>query len=262
MTTRTDNTTATVPGLPRLAGAVYRRSLALQASWNTQRMQNLGLLACFVPWLRLRQLAPERQRRFCRRHFGYFNTNPYLANLIIGGLLRLEDDQARGETALPEATIVGYRDTLARACGSLGDQLFWLGLRPMVALLTVLLAVAGQGLAAVGVVVAFAACQMILRARWLEVGYASGLDIVDILANPAWHRAIVAAKRAALALTGLVAGLYFAGILDRAGGTSLIVLVAAALGGIVLPSLLRQRVPGEAQLVLSLALAWVLALLL
>ena len=77
----------------RLQWSLFLRSLALQGSWNHQRMQNLGLLWTVLTWLRLNRGDVNRDRVFCRRYYGYFNTNPYLANFLFGGLIRLEEDQ-------------------------------------------------------------------------------------------------------------------------------------------------------------------------
>jgi mannose/fructose/N-acetylgalactosamine-specific phosphotransferase system component IID len=222
---------------------VYLRCLALQASWNDERMQNLGLLAALAPWLRRRDPDLADRRRFCRRHLGVFNTNPYLASLVVGGLIRLE-----GDPAVTPATKVAFRDTLARVCGSLGDQLFWLGLRPVVALAAILLGLAGQWAAVLAAVGVFAVGQLWLRRRWLEAGYALGRDVVDLLARRVWYRAIVVAKRLALALTGLLAGVYIAGNPDREHAIGVVI-------GLVLPLVLRQRIPGEAQALVGLALA-------
>ena len=115
----------TRPRLPRrLQMQIFLRSLALQASWNGQRMQNLGLLVTLLPWLRRQPSDINRDRLFCRRYYEYFNTNPYLANLIIGGLVRLEQeslDSGVGGSAMART----FRDSLCRAFASLGDQLFW-----------------------------------------------------------------------------------------------------------------------------------------
>lgn len=242
--------------LPRgLAVRVYLRSLALQASWNDERMQNLGLLATLAPWLRRQDLDMTRRRRFCQRHIGVFNTNPYLCNLIIGGILRMEAEALR-EGPVPATTpIAAYRDTLARVCGSLGDQLFWLGLRPGLAMATILLGFFGHWPWLLALVTCFAVGQLLARGRWLADGYAMGLDIVDLLGRPAWNRAIRWTKRAALALTGVVAGVYIDGILDlndpaSPGDWS----VAGAVTGLLLPLVLRQRLPGEAQALVGLLL--------
>jgi mannose PTS system EIID component len=253
-------TTASLP--PGLGRRVYLRSLALQASWNDERMQNLGLLAALAPWLRRQDLDVTQRRRFCQRHIGVFNTNPYLANLVIGGVLRLESECSR-EGAPPAVTgVVAYRDTLARVCGSLGDQLFWLGIRPGLAMLTILLGLAGQWALLLAVVALFGAAQLVARRRWLAAGYALGLDIVELLGRPGWNRAIRWSKRGALALTGMLTGVYIAGVLEP-GFVDLSVWRGAAgvVVGIALPLALRQRLPGEAQAVVGLFLLWGVALL-
>jgi mannose/fructose/N-acetylgalactosamine-specific phosphotransferase system component IID len=247
---------------PGLFARVYLQSLALQGSWNDERMQNLGLLAALAPWLRRQDLDVPSRRRFCQRHIGVFNTNPYLANLVIGGLLRLESEDLR-EGRQPVVTgVVAYRDTLARVCGSLGDQLFWLGLRPGLAALTILLGLFGQWQALLAVVAVFAVGELVARGRWLAAGYALGLEIVELLSQPCWYRAIRAAKRLALALTGALVGVYIAGILDLNGPGWLAWRPAAgAAVGIALPLILRQRLPGEAQALVGLVLFWGAALL-
>ena len=57
-----------VPGIgARLRLRVFLRSLCLQACWNHQRMQNLGLLGTMLPWLYRLERRADRDRRFCRR---------------------------------------------------------------------------------------------------------------------------------------------------------------------------------------------------
>jgi mannose/fructose/N-acetylgalactosamine-specific phosphotransferase system component IID len=243
--------------LPRgLVSRVYLRSLALQASWNDERMQNLGLLVALAPWLRGQDLNVAVRRRFCQRHIGVFNTNPYLANLVIGGLLRLESEVSPEGHTPTTTSVAAFRDTLARVCGSLGDQLFWLGLRPGLAMLTILLGFLGQWPLLLAVVVLFGVAQLLARGRWLTTGYALGLDIVELLSRPAWHRAIRWTKRGALALTGVLAGIYVAGIMDaKMPGLSVWCQAAGAVVGFALPLLLRQRLPGEAQALVGLLLA-------
>jgi mannose/fructose/N-acetylgalactosamine-specific phosphotransferase system component IID len=247
--------------LPQLAVPVARRvfgrSLTLQASYNDQRMQNLGLLAALAPWLRGQGLDREQLRRICRRYYGYFNTNPYLANFVVGGLLRLEHDRLGGG-AVPDRLVVGFRDTLARACGSLGDQLFWLGLRPALMMLAALLALVGRWETILALLLAFTVAQLRLRRRALDLGFGLGCDVVDVLSRPEWHRAIAWVGRAALFLTGLAAGFYFAGVLSLAPTIRAGLLAAVAAVGLGLPSLLRTRVSGEVQLLVALVVAGLL----
>jgi len=242
----------------RLAAPVARRvrwrSLTRQASWNDQRMQNLGLLVCLAPWLRRQALDRDERRRICRRYYGFFNTNPYLASFVIGGLLRLERDRAAG-AIVPDRQVAAIRDTLARACGSLGDQVFWLGLRPTLMLVSCGLALVGRWELVLALLGVFTAAQLWLRGRGLALGFGGGPDVVDVLVRPVWHRTIGASRRAALVLTGLLVGVYFAGacaVWPALGAGRTFGVVVAGLG---LPLLVRQKAPGEAQVLLGLAAA-------
>ncbi len=251
----------TVASLPKgLRCAVFFRSLGLQASWNHQRMQNLGLLVCLMPWLRGRERDPERDRLFCRRYYEFFNTNPYLAGYVIGGLLRLERER-EGVGGLPRGQAQIFRDSLARALASLGDQLFWLGLRPMVALLGCALALAGQVWLVVALGLVVGAGQLVWRWRALGRGYAAGYDIVSLLGDPRWHRAIAGAKRAVRVLAGLSAGWLLRHAWEGSGqvGTTPWALLAVLVAALGLPVVVRRRWAGEFMVLATGVLALLLA---
>jgi len=237
---------------------LFRESLGLQGSWNPQRMQNLGLLAVMILWLRRRSRDVERDRLFCRRYYEFFNTNPYLANYLVGALLRLEADREDG-VPTPHGRAAMVRDSLGRSLASLGDQLFWLGLRPAMVMGTGLLALQGSVAGVLVLVGVFAVAQFVLRWHALERGYALGMDLVDVLAHPAWHRAIAAATRLGMFLTGAVAGVYAVRLIALDGEVSGGLLAAGAALGLGLPLVLRRRLPGEALVVVALALALVLS---
>ncbi len=226
--------------------SVFVRTLALQASWNHQRMQNLGLLVCLMPWLRDRERDADRDRLFCRRYYEFFNTNPYLAGYVIGGLLRLEHER-EGAGGLPRGQSQIFRDSLARALASLGDQLFWLGLRPAAALLGCALALTGRPWPVVGLGLAAAIGQLVWRWRSLGRGYAAGYDIVSLLGDARWHRAIAGAKRAVRVLAGLSAGWLLRHAWEGSDqvGTTPWAFLAVVLGAMALPVLVRRRWAGE-----------------
>ena len=145
-----------------LRWSIFLRSLTLQGSWNHQRMQNLGLLWTVLPWLRRNRRDMNRDRVFCRRYYGFFNTNPYLANFLFGGLIRLETDQDAGVEILP-GVIGTFRDSVGRALASLGDQLFWLGLRPTLIMTICLVGLMGHISSVLMVIGIFAVGQLLLR---------------------------------------------------------------------------------------------------
>ncbi|MBU8869454.1 MAG: PTS system mannose/fructose/sorbose family transporter subunit IID [Gemmatimonadales bacterium] len=242
----------------RLRWTIFLRSLSLQASWNGQRMQNLGLLTVMLPWVRSQPRELNSDRVFCRRYYEFFNTNPYLANYLIGGLIRLEEERVDRGTDAPDPT-GSFRDSLGRAFASLGDQLFWLGIRPALVMGTCLLALEGQAGAILAVVGIFAALQLGLRWRSLGRGYELGMDIVDLLGNPRWHRAILFARVSGAVATGLVAGWYLYHPTDMGlAGERTLPWIGLCVGW-TMPALLRKRLPGEGLLVLAAFLVLVMA---
>ena len=241
----------------RLQVALFLRSLSLQASWNNQRMQNLGLLWIMLPWLRRQARAVNRDRVFCRRYFGFFNTNPYFANFLIGGLVRLEDDQAAGHP-MPPGMADTFRDSVGRALASLGDQLFWLGLRPTLVMLVSLAGLMGKIHLVLAFVCIFAVGQLLLRWLSLRQGYELGLDIADLLFDSRWHTWIGVAKRSGMVLTGMVAGLYLAKVADFGTVDNHALLWIGTGLGIGLPVILRKRLPGEILILAALVLALLL----
>lgn len=261
---RSDGSSRPVPPLAEhpqqeriLLVQIYLRSLALQASWNSQRLQNLGLLVSLLPGLRRLSLSRFERRRFFRRHFEYFNTNPYLANSLLGGLLRLECDHTTGQ--IPLSLVMTFKNTLARSVASLGDQLFWLGLKPALLLIMVILVMSGYPIAVTALLAAILAGQLVLRWQALMAGFRLGIDIVDWLARPFWRQAIENAKRLGMLATGVMAGFYVSGLLGE--GTTRIdwsLLGAVALGA-SLPLIIRHRLGGEGALFLVLPLALALA---
>jgi len=254
-----DNRPAGMQRLPfGLKLRLFLRSLSLQASWNHERMQNLGLLTTMLPWARTRRRDLNEDRLFCRRYYEFFNTNPYLSTFVIGGLVRLEEDRASGQESPPGMTTM-FRDSLGRALASLGDQLFWLGLRPALTMAVCLLGLHDQMLAMVVAVAVFAVAQLGLRWYGLERGYQLGFDLVELLQHPNWHRSIAAAERTGMLLTGMTAGTYLA-MVARPGlpGDHGLLWFGVATG-LSLPLLLRRRLPGEMLILVALVLALLLA---
>lgn len=115
--------------------AVFFRSLFLQASWNPRTMQGLGFAYALYPALRWLYPAPEDLKKALGRHLGFFNTQPYMAAAVLGGVLFHEERIARKEDA-PEK-VIAFKNALMGPLAAVGDGFFWLSLRPTVAALSV-----------------------------------------------------------------------------------------------------------------------------
>jgi PTS system mannose-specific IID component len=117
-----------------VAWRVFWRSLFLQAGFSPEAMQTLGLLYALAP--ALKHLYPDEraQQEAMKRHLTPFNTHPYAAAAIVGGIIFHEAKVARGEE--PAEAVTRFKTTLMGPLAALGDGFFWLALRPAVGVLS------------------------------------------------------------------------------------------------------------------------------
>ncbi|MDD5655735.1 MAG: PTS system mannose/fructose/sorbose family transporter subunit IID, partial [Elusimicrobia bacterium] len=124
---------------PRMQMRLFARSLLLQACWNFERMQSLGFALCVEPWLERCYGAQDEARREARlRHQEFFNTQPYMAPLVLGMVCALEEDIAAADAVARPGKVARLRTlktAAAAALAGLGDALFWGSLRPFCAIL-------------------------------------------------------------------------------------------------------------------------------
>lgn len=223
---------------------LFFRSLALQASWTSRRMQSLGLIYVLYPWLESSSLLLKEKVIFCRRHLAYFNTNPYYANFLIGGLIRLEDENCENSEH-PELLISSYKESLGRALASLGDQLFWLGLRPALLSLSIVTGLCCGPQTALLPVLLFAVAQLILRWKSLNIGFELGLDIADLMTKSVWHKSIGIARHVATLLAGILAGLVVVWVYQNSDTTGAVSNIYVMVTGVISFVILKRKMPVE-----------------
>jgi mannose PTS system EIID component len=171
----------------RDVAAVFFRSLFLQAGFNTDSMQSLGLVYALAPALaRFYPDALERQVAV-RRYLSTFNTHPYVAAAIVGGILfhESEAEAGRGSSARAEA----FKQTLAGPLGALGGGFFWRSWLPLVgAAACVAVPVVGPW-AALFFVVAYNVLHFATRAVLFGLAYRRGDGVLVALKQmnvPVW----------------------------------------------------------------------------
>jgi len=112
---------------------ILLRSFFIQAGWNYLRFQNIGYLFTTIPYFKKKYKSKEELKEAALFHFNIFNTQPYMANIIIGNILKMEEDN------LNRDKILKIKNALACAYASIGDRLFWARLRIIVLELTALI---------------------------------------------------------------------------------------------------------------------------
>jgi PTS system mannose-specific IID component len=160
---------------------VFLRSLFLQASWNPQGMQNLGLAYALYP--ALERLYPEQQalETAVRRHLVFFNTHPYVAAAIVGGVLYHEQRIARGEE--PPDKVVAFKAALMGPLAALGDGFFWLSLKPATGAVCAALVPVLAAWAALLFLFLYNLVHLTLRARLYLLGLSLGDRLVEAVAR-------------------------------------------------------------------------------
>jgi mannose PTS system EIID component len=247
--------TAPAPTLGRaVLLRVLLRSLALQASWNPKGMQNLGLAYSLFP--ALEQLYPDKkeQEAAVQRHLVFFNTHPYVAAAIVGGVLYHEQRIARGEE--PPDKVVAFKAALMGPLAALGDGFFWLSLKPAVGAICAALVPVLHAWAVVLFLVLYNFVHLTLRARFYWMGLTLGDRLVEAIARANLPTRGARLRSMAAACAGGLAAWLAVDLGRTAGGDHAPWLVAGCLAlGVASYMLVQQRVPNYVVLYLAAGLA-------
>jgi PTS system mannose-specific IID component len=233
---------------------VFLRSLALQASWNPKGMQNLGLVYSIFP--ALEQLYPEKKalEEAVRRHLVFFNSHPYVAAAIVGGVLYHEQRIVRGEE--PPDKVVAFKAALMGPLAALGDGFFWLSLKPAVGAVCAALVPVLHAWAALLFLVLYNLVHLTLRARFYWLGLMLGDRLVEAVARDNLPTRGARLRSVAAACAGGLAAWLAMDLGTTAGGDHAPWLVAGCLAsGVVSYILVQLRVPNYVVLYLAAGLA-------
>lgn len=146
----------------------------MQGSFNYETLIGTGFAFTILPVLRhLHGSDRVAFQAALQRHAEVFNSHPYLANVAIGAVARLEAEGV-------EPGVIGrFKSALRSSLGSLGDQLIWSAWRPAASLLgLVLFLVGGTWWLAIGTfLLVYNALSFGLRVWGWRVGAALGMDV-------------------------------------------------------------------------------------
>ncbi len=210
-------------------GEMVARSFFIQATNNFERMLSLGFLYALWPALKVAYPDAEARRRAMVRHLSFFNTQPYLANGVLGVVAHVELAERGPELDFALSSI---KRAMMGAFGALGDDLFWAGLMPAAALLALPVYVWRPEAALVGLaatLVAYNVFHLWARIRLFNMSLKLGRRVTRYLKLLRLPQLVVLVKIVAAALLGVFAtALVWRTVAEAAprGG-----LVAAAAGG-------------------------------
>ncbi|HEX4683572.1 MAG TPA: PTS system mannose/fructose/sorbose family transporter subunit IID [Gemmatimonadaceae bacterium] len=221
--------------------SMFVRMLAIQGAWNYESLLGNGVGFCLEPALRLLPggVHSAQFKEAMARESHYFNAHPYMAAIAVGALARAELD---GE---PPERIERFRTALCGPLGSVGDRLVWAGWLPFCSLAS--LALFGLGATSMVVVVFFLVAYNIghfgLRLWGLRTGWSHGLHVASALGNPVLRRGPQQIGRVAALATGVAIPLALWRIIGPGRNLLGVVLVAVALGSLLIVRL-QGRIEG------------------
>jgi PTS system mannose-specific IID component len=216
----------------RMLARIAARSLFLQASWNYEQLQSLGLLFALIPALQ-RFYDREQLVLAYRRHLQYFNTHPYLASALIGAFLKLEEIHAGGQEE--EIGINEFKSAVMAPCAAMGDGFFWGALRPVASVSGLFLAFKGSLWGPVLFLALFNLPHFWWRTFGLMRGYRRGFRVVIDIQHYRFPDLALRLKQVLVVLLGILAAFLVGNQLQARGmafwwalcAVPLIVLVGA-----------------------------------
>jgi PTS system mannose-specific IID component len=207
---------------------VFARSLLLQASWNRRGMQHLGFAYALWPALARLYPDPQARARALDRHLGFFNTHPYMAAAILGGVLRAEERIALGQAS--ESTVAAYKGALAGPFAAIGDGFFWTALRPAAALLAIAASLWAGVWSLLILLAAYNVFHLSIRWSLFAWGHRRGDEVIDAVRRLHLPAAAGALRIASAMLAGATAAAW-ATRLSSWSWAQALALAAAAAGG-------------------------------
>lgn len=118
-----------------LFAKIFIRSLFLQSVWNFERMQNVGFLFAIKPMLdRIYTDKKERNAAYLR-HLDFFNTHPYMANIIIPACANVEESNSDIQKKIKDLKFL--KIAAASSFAAIGDSFFWGTLRTCAAFISI-----------------------------------------------------------------------------------------------------------------------------
>ncbi|XDY98036.1 PTS system mannose/fructose/sorbose family transporter subunit IID [Bacillus manliponensis] len=151
------------------------RSLLLQASFNYERMQSAGWLYSILPGLKKIHKNKHDLSESMKSHMEFFNTHPFLVNIIMGIVLALEEKKQNRNT------IRAIRVAMMGPLGGIGDALFWLTLLPICVGIGASLGQDGNPMGALIFLLIFNAVHFALRFGLMHYGYSAGTNAISSL---------------------------------------------------------------------------------
>lgn len=153
----------------------------MQIGWNYERMQGLGYLTAMLPVLKNSYGDnPELMEKALRTHSQFFNTQPSMADIIIGMNIALEE-QAGGEDVIDTAAAI--KTSLMGPFAGIGDTVFGMIASTIFGALAVDFSMSGSYVGLFLLVAWSLTVLLVIRPIFFNLGYRQGTNLVTTLSG-------------------------------------------------------------------------------
>lgn len=126
--------------MSKINAGLFMRTFFVQSLWNFERLQNVGFLYVMYPVLKKLYPDKEKRKEVLLRHTGFFNTNPYMANIVFAMVINAEKDIAGGKTKNTKKPEM-LKSVISGPIAAIGDSFFWGTWRPATSFVAILLSI-------------------------------------------------------------------------------------------------------------------------
>ena len=108
---------------------MFFRSFFIQTVYNYQSLLSIGFCFSISVILNSVYKDDESKKKFLLRHLNFFNAHPYFASFAIGAIANIEYNRKNDKAGDP-GVVERFKNALIGPLGAIGDQLFWVTIRP------------------------------------------------------------------------------------------------------------------------------------
>lgn len=146
-----------------------------QTAWSYEKMQGIGYGFSMLPVLRkIYKDNPKDLQGAVKNHLQFFNTNQWMASIILGVNVAIEEDlKAKGKDV-----IASIKTGLMGPLAGVGDSLFYVIIPTILGSIAAYMAIEGS---MIGVIIWLLANILIIGLRYVMFvgGYKQGISIID-----------------------------------------------------------------------------------
>lgn len=160
----------------------WRWAIGTQMSWNYETMQSGGVVLALGPVLRKIYPKDEEFRQVIDSHFAFFNTNPWIGNIILGAAIAVEETHEQGGMRETREAVSSIKTGLMGPLAGVGDAVLFIIPMTIFGALAGYMAQDGSGL---GILFGLSYCiACLFIRRWmLFMGYKQGSKFVSSLSG-------------------------------------------------------------------------------